>query len=353
MTQEITKTKSSGIAVNNILQNSLSITKPSQMVEYIESNQEAPSYLKIYNDVTEQLEQLIKATLYDKQKILAELHLKVQNNLSLERELEELYEEYKIECEKRLEKEANEKINAINEEEAKDSLPNEEEYSNKRLAAKNYFDYAEKYNMIVPPFEKTYLFFCFRLDVLINETKMSMGNSAEKLKEIKQAINEDKIKKEQLSLLVDNLKSCRPSKIFDGYIPVEELNHSKLQQVKKYILDEDNHIQITSYFMPLNSVYKDNIEQQRKILFSAIAMIAKKTQYGKEDDKSIMEKVKLWEEDINIYSYYAIQKGFRNYYKANDDFPRSVALLTRYIKVRHDEGIVILCNINFINSINN
>lgn len=330
MTQKIAKTKSTGLTINNVLENALSITKPTEMVNHIEKHQDIPKYLEIYHDVTKQLKSLLEASLHDKQKEIASLYVKLQDNLTYYRDLNQLYENSKLETEQKLDLETEQKIISINAEEDKDPCPNEQEYSKRRLSAINYFEYANKYNIVIPETTNP-MFRYLREYVIQKEAKVIMGeNNVNKMNTLSEIIEDNKSTIAKLSKLIDKLekKDFYSTKTFDGNLYPSDFNTGKLVEIKNYI--KESHIHITCYFMPINQAYEEN--KQDDILKTVITLLTAKTAYAKQDDASIIKVVENWKEEISCYSYYAIQSGLRNYYDKHTDFPKAIATVKNFIK---------------------
>ena len=72
--------------------------------------------------------------------------------------------------------------------------------------------------------------------------------------------------------------------------------------------------------------------------------------YGKKDNDTIFKNAKALVEDIEEFSYYAIQRGVKEYCRNNKDYP-ALKDLVDVIQPKHNKGLMLFANIQFLLSL--
>ena len=72
--------------------------------------------------------------------------------------------------------------------------------------------------------------------------------------------------------------------------------------------------------------------------------------YGKKDNDTIFKNAKALVEDIEEFSYYAIQRGVKEYCRNNKDYP-ALKDLVDIIQPKHNKGLMLFANIQFLLSL--
>lgn len=79
-------------------------------------------------------------------------------------------------------------------------------------------------------------------------------------------------------------------------------------------------------------------------------LIINTTFYGKKDNDTIFKNAKALVEDIEEFSYYAIQRGVKEYCRNNKDYP-ALKDLVDVIQPKHNKGLMLFANIQFLLSL--
>lgn len=79
-------------------------------------------------------------------------------------------------------------------------------------------------------------------------------------------------------------------------------------------------------------------------------LIINTTFYGKKDNDTIFKNAKALVEDIEEFSYYAIQRGIKEYCRNNKDYP-ALKDLVDVIQPKHNKGLMLFANIQFLLSL--